>query len=117
MIIGASSSSGFFILIIIAFAFLWFVLVRPQKRRQTEQQRMMSALQVGDRVLTAGGIYGEVTALRDDDVTVQIAPGVEVTVARRAIGGVITPPEAAPDPEPEPPEPAEEPPAETPTQE
>jgi len=92
--IGASGGGGFFILIIIAFAFLWFVLVRPQKRRQTQQQQMLNELKVGDEVVTAGGIYGEITRIEDDDdVIVRIAPELEVKVARRAIGGIVTPPE------------------------
>jgi preprotein translocase subunit YajC len=95
MIIGASSGgSSFFLLIIVAFAFLWFVLVRPQKRRQNEQARMINAIQVGDEVVTAGGIYGEITRLGDEDVFVRIAPDLEVRVARRAIAGV-TPREGA----------------------
>jgi len=81
--------AGFFI-IIIAFFFLYFVLVRPQRRRQVEQQRMLNEIQVGDEVVTAGGIYGEITAIEDDeDVRVRIAPDLEVRVARRAIGGVV----------------------------
>jgi preprotein translocase subunit YajC len=93
--IGASGGSGFFILIIVAFAFLWFVLVRPQKKRQVAQQRMLNELNPGDEVVTAGGIYGEITALGDDEVTLRIADGVEVRVARRAIGGIVPP--AAPE--------------------
>jgi preprotein translocase subunit YajC len=103
MTIGASGGgSGFFLLIIVAFAVLWFVLIRPQKRRQLAQQKMLNQLNIGDQVVTAGGIYGEITAIDDDeDVTVRIAPQLEVRVARRAIGGVILPDE----PEPEEPEP------------
>ena len=107
--IGASGGGGFFILIIIAFAFLWFVLVRPQKRRQVQQQQMLNELTVGDEVVTAGGIYGEITGIEGDDVMVRIAPQLEVKVARRAIGGIVTPPD-----EPEQPEETEEPPADAP---
>ena len=78
-----------FLIIIVAFAFLWFVLIRPQKRRQMEAARLMNTLNVGDEVLTAGGIYGEVTELEDDAVMVRIAPELEVKVARKAIGAVI----------------------------
>jgi preprotein translocase subunit YajC len=81
-----------FLFIIIAFAFLYFVMVRPQKRRQLETQRMLNDLKVGDEIITAGGMYGEVTRLGEDDVTVRIAPELEVRVARRAVAGV-TPPE------------------------
>ena len=78
-----------FLLIIVAFAFLYFVLVRPQKRRQTEQARLLGNLEVGDEVVTAGGIYGHVTQIDGDDLMVEIAPQLEVRVARRAIGGVV----------------------------
>lgn len=91
--IGASGGSGFFLLIIVAFAFLWLVLVRPQKKRQIAQQQMLNELKPGDEVVTAGGIYGEITRVEDDDVYLRIAPELEVRVARRAIGGIVAPPE------------------------
>jgi preprotein translocase subunit YajC len=84
-----NGGSGFFLLII-AFGFLYFVLVRPQRRRQQEARQMISALKPGDEVVTAGGIYGTVTELLDDaDVLLEIAPQLRVRVARRAIGAVI----------------------------
>lgn len=102
--IGASGGGGssFFLLLIIAFGVLWFVLIRPQKRRQIEQQQMLNKLDVGDEVVTAGGIYGTITAVEDDDVMVRIAPELEVKVARRAIGGVVRPEEDEPEPVDEP---------------
>jgi preprotein translocase subunit YajC len=97
MTIGAGGGGGFFFLIIVAFAVLWFVLIRPQKRRQLAQQQMLNQISVGDQVVTAGGIYGEVTSLVDDeDVLVLIAPDIEVRVARRAIGGVVPPDQLEP---------------------
>ena len=93
--IGASGSGGssFFLLIIVAFVFLWFLLIRPQKRRQVQQQHMLNELKEGDEVVTAGGIYGEITRVEEDgDVMVRIAPQLEVKVARKAIGGVIEKP-------------------------
>jgi preprotein translocase subunit YajC len=83
-----------FLLIIVAFVFLYFVLVRPQKRRQLAAQQMLSGLKEGDEVVTAGGIYGRVTDLvGDDDVMLEIAPELRVKVARRAIGGIVPPEE------------------------
>jgi preprotein translocase subunit YajC len=93
MIGAGSGGSSFFLLIILAFGFLWLVLVRPQKKRQLAQRRMLEEIKVGDEVVTAGGIYGEVTQDVGDDVMVRIAPSLEVRVARRAIGGVIPPDE------------------------
>ena len=93
MIIGASSGSSFFLLIILAFVVLYLVVVRPQKRRQVQQKQLLEELKVGDEVLTAGGIYGTIRRLEDERVTVEIAPQLEVTVARRAIAGVTVEPE------------------------
>jgi preprotein translocase subunit YajC len=81
-------SSGF-LLIVIAFAFLYFLLIRPQKKRQVAAQRLLSSLAVGDEVVTSGGVYGTINELGDEDVKVRIAPEVEVRVARRAIGAII----------------------------
>ena len=88
--LGASGGSGFFFLIIIAFAFFWFFLIRPQKKRQVAAAQMLKTLNVGDEVVTAGGIYGEVTSLLENDVMVRIAPDLEVRIAKRAIAGVLT---------------------------
>jgi preprotein translocase subunit YajC len=95
---------GFFI-IIIAFVFLYFVLVRPQKRRQLQQQRMLNDVKVGDEIVTAGGLYGEIREVHDEDVLVRIAPELDVRVARRAIAGVVTPDEPEELEAPEEPEP------------
>ena len=94
MTVAASSGGGgFFFIIIIAFLLLWLIVVRPQRKRQNQQRAMINELQVGDEVLTAGGIYGTVTRIHEDEVTVEIAPRTEVRVARRAIAGVTSEPE------------------------
>jgi preprotein translocase subunit YajC len=85
-------------------ALMWFLLIRPQRRRQMEQQRMINSLEVGKEVVTAGGLYGTVTSLDGDEVHVLIAPEVEVRIAKRAIAAVLSD-----DEEPEELEPAEEP--------
>jgi preprotein translocase subunit YajC len=92
--IGASSGgSSFFLFIIVAFLLLWLIVVRPQRKKQTQQRQMLDDLRVGDEVLTAGGIYGTVSRLDEDQVTVEIAPKTEVRVARRAIAGITREPE------------------------
>ncbi len=89
MIIGASGGgSGFIFIIVIGFLLVYLLFVRPQKRKQSQQQQLVNELRVGDEVLTAGGIYGTISELEDDQVTVEIAPETEVRVARRAIAGV-----------------------------
>jgi len=103
-VIAASSGPGFLFIIVIGFLLIWLIVVRPQKKRQSAQQLMLQELNVGDEVLTAGGIYGTVSALDEDEVTVEIAPNTEVRVARRAIAGVTRD-----EPEEEEPEEAEEP--------
>ena len=80
---------GGLIVIALLFALFWLFLIRPQRRRQVEQQRMLAAIEVGDEIVTAGGIYGAVVALEDDEVRVEIAPGTQVRVARRAIAAVL----------------------------
>jgi preprotein translocase subunit YajC len=88
VIIGASSGSPIIFIIILAFGVIYLLFVRPQKKRQSQQQQMVKELRVGDEVLTAGGIYGTISAVEEDQITVEIAPKTEVRVARRAIAGV-----------------------------
>ncbi len=65
----------------------YFLLIRPQRTRQRQQQALLQTLHVGDEVMTAGGIFGTVTALDEDadTVTLEIAPGIEIRMVRRAI--------------------------------
>jgi preprotein translocase subunit YajC len=94
VIIGASGGgSSFLFIIVIGFLLIYLLFVRPQKRRQNQQQQMTNDIRLGDEVLTAGGIYGTVTQVEDDQVTVEIAPKTEVRIARRAIAGVTREPE------------------------
>jgi preprotein translocase subunit YajC len=86
-------------LIVIALLFIYLALVRPQKRRQLVQAQMWQALETGDEVVTAGGLYGEITGFQGDDVLVEIAPELEVRIARRAIAAVVA--RDGPDEEPE----------------
>ena len=81
---------GFFIFILVMLVAMWFLLVRPQRRRQLDTQRLLDSLAVGQEVVTAGGLYGTITALEDDEARVEIADGVEVRVAKRAIAGVLS---------------------------
>jgi preprotein translocase subunit YajC len=68
----------------------WLLIIRPASRRQKDQARMQSSLNQGDQVMLTSGIFGTITELADDRLTVEIAPGVLVGVARGAIGSVVS---------------------------
>jgi preprotein translocase subunit YajC len=68
---------------------LWLLLIRPQRRRQAAHAQLLSRLEVGDEVLTAGGVYGRVTRVGDDDLALEIAPGTSIRVDRRAVASVV----------------------------
>lgn len=93
---GQSSGGGstFFLFLLLALGAMWLIVIRPQRRKQKLQQSMQSDLAIGDEVLTAGGVYGTVTQVGDDDVSIEIAPNVEVRLARRAIAAQLSGPEA-----------------------
>ena len=91
---------GGYLFIIVILVLMWFLLIRPQRRRQLDSQRLLHSLAVGQEVVTAGGLYGTITRLDEDEVRVEIADGVEVRVAKRAIAGVVrNEPEAVDEPE------------------
>jgi preprotein translocase subunit YajC len=77
--------------IVLVLVLVWLVLLRPQRRRQTAQEDMLASLRAGDEIVTAGGLYGTIHALRDDVLDVEIAPGTTVRVARRAVAARIEP--------------------------
>jgi preprotein translocase subunit YajC len=81
---------GALIIIVVLLVLMWLLLIRPQRRKQQEQQDLLRNVQVGDEIVTAGGIYGTVSIVEDDEVTVEIAPGTHVRMAKRAIAGILT---------------------------
>jgi preprotein translocase subunit YajC len=82
-------NSGFFILIILVLFLVWLFMVRPQRRRRQAQEAMIDRLQPGDEVITAGGLFVHVVRVVEEEVTVELSPGVEARVAKRAIAAVI----------------------------
>jgi preprotein translocase subunit YajC len=78
-----------FLPLILMFVVLYFVMIRPQMKRQKEVKNMIDALAVGDEVVTAGGLMGKVTALKDAYVTVELIPGTEVKMQKNAVTGVL----------------------------
>jgi preprotein translocase subunit YajC len=92
---------GGYIFILVVLVLMWFLLIRPQRRRQVESQRLLDSLAVGQEVVTAGGLYGTIMGLDGDEVRLQIADDVEVRVAKRAIAGVLSEDEENEEAEPE----------------
>jgi preprotein translocase subunit YajC len=83
----------FLIIMVLMLGVMYVLMIRPQRQRQAQQQSTIDRADVGDDVLTTGGIYGTITEADSEDVVVEIAPGVEVHLTRRAIAAVL-PPEA-----------------------
>ncbi len=74
-----------FLPIIMMFAVLYFLMIRPQMKRQKEQKAMMEALKKGDEVITVGGIIGKITKVTDNYVTVEVAANTEVVIQKSAV--------------------------------
>ncbi len=71
----------------IVLAIFYFVIMLPMKNRQKKVQEFLAALKEGDKVVTSGGLYGSVAKIKDDAISLQIAPNVRVDIARAAIVG------------------------------
>jgi preprotein translocase subunit YajC len=77
--------------LVLIFVVFWFLLIRPQQRKMKEHRAMVAAVKRGDRVVTSGGIIGEIVKVQSDtEVQVEIAEGVRVRVQRAAISEVLS---------------------------
>ncbi len=85
----ATSSLMSMLPLLLMFAVLYFVMIRPQMKRQKEHKNMLEALAKGDEVATAGGVLGRVTKLGDSMVGLEVAQGVEIQIQRSAIAQVL----------------------------
>jgi preprotein translocase YajC subunit len=85
--------SGFLIVLLAMFGFMWFLLIRPQRAQQRKHAEMLGTIKPGDEVVTSGGIYGEVVELDDERVMLEVDDDVRIAVARRAITTVVPPEE------------------------
>jgi preprotein translocase subunit YajC len=84
-----------FIFFAVMLVFMYLLLIRPQRQQARRHQQMLSAIKVGDEVVTAGGIYGEVTAIDEERVQLEVDADVRIAVAKRAIASVVPPEDAA----------------------
>jgi preprotein translocase subunit YajC len=93
---GASLTPLLFLALL--FGVMYFLMIRPQQKRRREAQQMQAGIGPGDEIVTIGGLYGTVTGVDDDTVTLEVAPGVHARYARGAIARVVdaTPKAATP---------------------
>jgi preprotein translocase subunit YajC len=81
----ATSIWPMLIFIVLLFAMMYFVMIRPQRKRQKEHQDFVEQLHRGDRVITAGGIYGEIESVSEDNVVLRIESGGTMRIAKSSI--------------------------------
>ncbi len=86
---GSSSMLSTVIMFGLIFVIFYFLIIRPQQRRQKEREKLLGALEKGDKVVTSGGLHGTIAGLEEKTVLLQIADGVKVKVDRASIGQVL----------------------------
>lgn len=82
--------AGTFGYLLVFFAILYFMMIRPQQRQQKQRREMLSRVKTNDHIVTIGGIHGRITRVKEDRVTVRIADKVEVELEKSAIGSVLS---------------------------
>lgn len=93
---GAGSALTSFVPLILIFAIMYFLLIRPQQKKVKEHKAMVEALRRGDQVVTQGGVIGKVSKVKDEnEVEIEIAEGVKVRVVRHTIAQVMSKTEPA----------------------
>ncbi|MEP6604127.1 MAG: preprotein translocase subunit YajC [Spartobacteria bacterium] len=80
---------GFIIPMTLIFVMMYFVMIRPQKKRQQDQQRLMTALKTGDRIVTNAGIHGLISNVKETTVIVKVADNVKIEMEKSAISTVM----------------------------
>jgi len=87
----AGGGQAFFVQIlplVLIFVIFYFLLIRPQQKKQKEHRQMIESLKKGDKVITTGGIYGTIEYLSQSTVTLKVADNVKIKVSRGAIAGI-----------------------------
>jgi preprotein translocase subunit YajC len=83
--------SGQLIILVLMVAIFYFLLIRPQQRRLKALQALQASLQLGDEIITSAGFFGTIRRFDGEVVTIELSPGVEARVNRRAISGKVNP--------------------------
>ena len=86
---GAGAALGSFLPLILIFAIMYFLLIRPQQKKAKEHAAMLGKLAAGDEVVTAGGILGKVVAVGDGFVTIEIAESVQIKVQKFQVSSLV----------------------------
>jgi preprotein translocase subunit YajC len=73
------------IFLVLIFAVFYFLLIRPQRKRQKQQQQLMEELKRGDKIITAGGIYGVIDSVSEDSVTIKVESGATMKVSKSSV--------------------------------
>jgi preprotein translocase subunit YajC len=79
---------GGFLIIVLLLAAAWFFFAMPVRRRRVQHTAMQDSVDVGDEIITAGGLHATVREIEDDELRIEIAPGVVATLDRRAVAAV-----------------------------
>jgi len=73
------------VFLVLMFAMFYFLIIRPQRKRQQEHQALVSSLKIGDKVITIGGIYGAIESMTDDSIVLKIESGAMIRMSRSSI--------------------------------
>ncbi len=87
---GAGGISTQLIIMILLFGGMWFLLIAPQRKKQKQHAQMLQELTTGDNVLTAGGIYGTITNVKDDRFVIKIADNTRIEVIKSSVQAKVT---------------------------
>ncbi|MBN1191017.1 MAG: preprotein translocase subunit YajC [Dehalococcoidales bacterium] len=72
-------------MIVILFAMIYFLILRPARKRQKDQQNLLAELKIGDKVIAAGGIYGEIESMDEDSLVIKVESGAKIRVTKQGI--------------------------------
>ena len=86
---GPAGGLGFFVPFVFIFIIMYFVMFRPQRKRQQEQQRLVSSLKTGDRVVTNAGIHGLIANVKETTLMLKVADNVKIEIDKSAVSNVM----------------------------
>ena len=82
---GGLGNMGYILMMVAVFGIMYFMMIRPQQKRQKEIQKMRESMKVGDKVVTAGGIHGKIKEINDSSFLIEIAENVKIRVDKASV--------------------------------